>query len=469
MKSKLKIYNTLTHQLEEFVPLKEGEAKIYSCGPTVYNFAHIGNFRSYIFSDILRRTLKLLGYNVTHVMNITDVDDKTINGANKQGVSLNEFTKGYIEEFHKDLATLGIEKVEHYPRATEHIPEMIGIIQKLEKNGLTYVADGSVYFSIKNYKDYGKLSGNRLSGDRDGARIDSDEYEKENAKDFVLWKAKKEENEPSWQTPWGEGRPGWHIECSAMSMKYLGETFDIHTGGFDLVFPHHENEIAQSEGATGKTFVNYWMHCSHLIVEGEKMSKSKGNFYTLRDVLAKGYSAAAVRYVLLSAHYRKNLNFTFDSIKQAEQSVAKFNDFYHNLKKSTTVDGGDVAVDLVLENINSGFIEGLADDLNVSLSLSAMFELISEFNRVYRDKPVPKNTKEKFIQIAERMNMVLGILDTSAPAEVEVPAEIMDLVEQRKAARAAKDWAGSDRIRNEIKAKGWVVEDGKEGMKVKKG
>lgn len=469
MRSKLRIYNTLSHGLEEFKPVHQDEARIYSCGPTVYNYAHIGNFRSYIFSDLLRRTLKLLGYKVTHAMNITDVDDKTINGAIREGIPLGDFTKKYIDEFHKDLETLGIEKVEFYPRATDHIPEMVEIISKLEKNGLTYVSDGSVYFSIKKYREYGKLSGSRISGDKDGARIDSDEYEKENAKDFVLWKAKKEENEPSWQTPWGIGRPGWHIECSAMSMKYLGETFDFHTGGFDLVFPHHENEIAQSEGATGKPFVNYWMHCSHLIVEGEKMSKSKGNFYTLRDVLEKGYSAKAIRLALMSAHYRKNLNFTFDSIKQAEQTVVKYNEFHRMLTASPVVQKEDKEVEESIDKIEDGFIAGLADDLNISVALANFFELISLFNRNYRETQIPAKVQERFLAVSMRMNEVLGLLEDKRGEPDQVPPAILELVEQRKAARVSKNWAESDRLRDAIKAAGWIVEDGKEGMKVKKG
>ncbi len=470
MTSKLIIYNTLTHKSEEFKPITADEVGIYSCGPTVYNYAHIGNFRSYIFSDLLRRTLKLLGYKVKHAMNITDVDDKTIVGAAKQKMALNDFTEKYIEEFHKDLDILGIEKVEFYPRATEHVPEMIEIIRKLEKNGLTYVSEGSVYFSIRKYKEYGKLSGNRIAGDRDGARIDSDEYEKENAKDFVLWKAKKE-GEPFWPTPWGDGRPGWHIECSAMSMKYLGETFDIHTGGFDLIFPHHENEIAQSEGATGKPFVHYWMHCSHLIIEGEKMSKSKGNFYTLRDLLDKGYSAKAIRLVLMSTHYRKNLDFTFDKLKAAEQTVKKVQTFYEWIKNFKPVevikDGPDL--ERGIQDVLSGFIEkGLCDDLNISIALAALNELMTISYGAAKSFGITENLKTLLIRTILEIDSIFAILDRNALVGEVIPEEIEALVMKRTEVRKNKDWVASDRLRDEIKSKGWLVEDGKEGMKVKK-
>jgi cysteinyl-tRNA synthetase len=301
MKENIKFYNTLTRHLDSFKPIEKDTVKIYSCGPTVYDYAHIGNFRSYIFSDLLRRFLKYEGYKVIHTMNLTDVDDKTIRRSNEENMSLKEYTDKYIKVFFEDLETLNIEKVEYYPRATEHINEMIELIKKLDKNGYTYEADGSIYFNISKFKEYGKLSKIDLSGMKSGVRIDVDEYNKEDVRDFVLWKGKKE-GEPFWETEYGAGRPGWHIECSAMSSKYLGETFDIHTGGVDLIFPHHENEIAQSECASGKKFVNYWLHCAHLIVNGEKMSKSKGNFYTLRDLLKKGYSPKAIRYLLLSTN-----------------------------------------------------------------------------------------------------------------------------------------------------------------------
>ncbi len=309
----LRFYNTLSNRKEPFVPLYPGKVLIYTCGPTVYDYAHIGNFRSYIFEDLLRRYLKFKGYQVTQVMNITDVDDKIIRASKAAGQDIGEFTKKYISAFFEDLDALGIERAEFYPRATEHIPEMVELIKKLQQKGFTYTTDGSIYFKLSSFPSYGKLSKIDLQGIKPGARMDLDEYEKEDVRDFVLWKGKKE-GEPYWKTELGPGRPGWHIECSAMSMHYLGESFDIHAGGVDLIFPHHENEIAQSEAATSRQFVRYWLHCRHLIVEGEKMSKSKGNYYTLRDLLGKGYQPLAVRYLLLSAHYRRQLNFTKEGL-----------------------------------------------------------------------------------------------------------------------------------------------------------
>jgi len=316
MSSKLRFFNTLSRQLEEFEPIDEGKARIYTCGPTVYDFPHIGNYRTFLFEDVLRRTLGLFGFEVTQVQNLTDVDDRTIQRANENGVSLREFTDRYATAFFEDLATLGVEPAEHYPRATEYVPQMVEIIKRLEAGGHTYRSDGSIYYRISTFAPYGKLSGIRPEKNLAGARIDVDDYEKEDARDFVLWKAPKE-GEPVWETDLGPGRPGWHIECSAMAMALLGETFDIHCGGVDNIFPHHENEIAQSEGATGCEFARYWLHGEHLVVEGEKMAKRVGNFFTLRDLVEKGFDPLVVRYLLISVPYRQRLNFTFDGLHAA--------------------------------------------------------------------------------------------------------------------------------------------------------
>ena len=328
----IRFHNTLSRCKEEFRPLVDGEVRLYTCGPTVYDYAHIGNFRAYVWEDLLRRYLKASGYRVTQVMNITDVDDKTIRGAREAGASLEEFTARYIEAFFEDLDALGIERAEHYPRATRHIPEMIALIERLHETGHAYESKGSHYFRLDSFPTYGRLARLDREGMIENFRVDSDEYEKSDVRDFVLWKARKE-GEPCWETPLGPGRPGWHVECSAMSMKYLGESFDIHTGGADNVFPHHENEIAQSEAATGKRFVRTWMHCAHLVVNGEKMSKSKGNFYTLRDLQRQGHDPQAIRYLLVSQHYRKPLNFTLDGIAWAAANLNRLGDCRRRLRE----------------------------------------------------------------------------------------------------------------------------------------
>ncbi|HLE61127.1 MAG TPA: cysteine--tRNA ligase, partial [Thermoanaerobaculaceae bacterium] len=322
MAREIRFLNTLSRRLETLEPLEMGHVRIYTCGPTVYNFPHIGNYRTFLFEDVLCRTLKTFGYRVTQVMNLTDIDDKTINGAAAEGISLREFTDRYVAAFFEDIDTLGVERAEHYPRATEWIPQMVELVQRLTERGHTYVQDGSTYFRIASFPGYGKLSGIDVAQVRAGARVDADEYEKEDVRDFVLWKAPKE-GEPFWDTPLGPGRPGWHLECSAMSMGLLGESFDIHAGGVDNIFPHHENEVAQSEGATGKPFVHTWLHAEHLFVEGQKMAKSLGNFYTLRDLLEKGHDPLAIRYLLISVPYRQKLNFTFDGLHAAAAGIER--------------------------------------------------------------------------------------------------------------------------------------------------
>ncbi|HEV2063708.1 MAG TPA: cysteine--tRNA ligase, partial [Thermoanaerobaculia bacterium] len=378
----MKVFNTLGRKLTDFAPLEAGHVRLYTCGPTVYNVAHIGNLRTFVFEDVLRRHLKAKGWRVTQIMNITDIDDKTIKRAAKEGVSLSDFTSKYASLFFRDLERLNVEKAERYPKATEHVPEMIQLIETLTRRGHTYQSDGSVWFKIASFPGYGKLSQIDLTQTRRGERVADDEYEKEDVRDFALWKSAKP-GEPAWPSPWGQGRPGWHIECSAMSMKYLGPHFDMHTGAVDNIFPHHENEIAQSEGATGETFVDTWLHAEHLIVDGEKMAKSKGNFYTLDDVLARRDDLAAVRYLLLSVPYRKKLNFTWDALAGAAAAVERL--------RAAAARIGDVAASGASKPgafpaaeraaaLGDAFLAAMDDDLNTSEALGALFPFLREVN-----------------------------------------------------------------------------------------
>src|SRR6267154_3223999 len=380
----LRIHNTLSGKLEEFRPMVDGEARFYYCGPTVWDYGHIGNFRSAIAADVIRRYLTFKGLRVTQVMNLTDVDDRIIAKAMENGKTIDDYTAKYIEAFWEDFDALGCERPEVAPRATQHIPEMVSLIEKLSEHGHAYQSDGSIYYRIKSFPDYGKLSKINFAGNIDGGseRVDADKYEKEDARDFALWKASNNAAEPAWDASVGRGRPGWHIECSAMSMKYLGETFDLHAGGIDLVFPHHENEIAQSEGATGRQFVRYWLHFEHLKVEGETMSKSKGNYYTFRDVAAKGYSGGAVRYFLLSVPYNKQLNFTFDALAGAEKTVASLRDFRARLGEAKTGPGMNEALHEASLRALQEFEDGMDDDLNTSVALATVHDLTREVNTV---------------------------------------------------------------------------------------
>ena len=375
----IRFYNTLSGTVEEFVPLEPGKVRMYACGPTVYDYAHIGNFRTFVFQDVLRRHLRARGYELTHVMNLTDVDDKTIRNAQAAGMSLRYYTDKYIREFDVDRQLLSMEKPEIIARATDHVPEMVKMVQVLEEKGFAYRSEGSIYFRVSQFPGYGKLSKIDLEGIRAGARVDSDEYDKANARDFVLWKAAKE-GEPSWETPLGPGRPGWHIECSVMSMKHLGETFDIHSGGGDLAFPHHENEIAQSEAATGKPFVRYWLHAEHLIVNGEKMSKSLGNYYTLRSLIEEGYKPSAIRYLLASVPFRKPFNFTFDGLHQAQQSIERLRNFQFRLLKEQFPQGASAGHAARAKAAIQSFDEALDDNLNAAEALAAIFDLVRETN-----------------------------------------------------------------------------------------
>src|SRR5215510_2039080 len=376
----LKLRNTLTRALEEFKPLEGKTVRMYACGPTVYDYGHIGNFRTFVSVDVLRRYLKYLGYQVQHIMIITDIEDKIIKGMLSSGKSLEEFTAFYTQEFLKDCESLNIEPPEMMPFATKHLTQMIEIMQRLADNGHTYQSDGSLYYSISSFPGYGKLSGLKLEGNIAGARVDVDEYEKADARDFVLWKAAKEEGEPRWPSPFGEGRPGWHLECSAMSMKYLGESFDIHCGGVDLIFPHHENEIAQSEGATGKPFVRFWVHTEFLLVEGEKMSKSKGNYYTVRQLIEQGHDPLAIRYMLLSVPYRTPLNLKLDGLRAAETALEKLRNLRRRLKDLKPGQNSQPRAQEWIEPARSAFRAGMDDDLNTSRALASLFELTRDLN-----------------------------------------------------------------------------------------
>jgi len=452
----------MTRSLEELVPLDGRQVRLYTCGPTVYNAAHIGNFRTYVFEDLLRRQIKRSGYGITQVMNLTDVDDKTIRGALSTGVSLDAYTAPFKQMFFEDLDQLGIERAEYYPAATGHIAEVIALIERLFAKGYAYQSeDGSVYFSIAKFADYGRLGRVDLAGMRAGARVAQDEYEKENVADFALWKAWDEQDGAvRWDSPWGPGRPGWHIECSAMSMRYLGDSFDIHTGGVDNIFPHHDDEIAQSEGATGKPFVRYWMHSAHLIVDGRKMSKSAGNFYTLRDILAKGYSGREVRYVLLSAHYRQALNFTFEAVEAAKVALGRIDAFTERLRDQG---GAGAALPAWAVEAGTAFDAAMDQDLNVPEALAAVFALVHGGNKAL-DRG-ERGFGDKVLDLLADMDRVLGVL--LQPAEA-LPEAVQAKLDARAAARAAKDWQASDRLRDDLAAMGWVVKDTPEGQKVGK-
>lgn len=467
----IKFYNSLTRQKEEFKPMNEKEVGMYSCGPTVYNYAHIGNFRAYIFSDLVRRVLEDYGYDVKLVMNLTDVDDKTIKNSKENHISLNEYTKKYKDAFFEDIKTLRIKPATVNPSATEHIKEMIDIIKLLEKNGHTYEADGSIYFKISTFPEYGELANLDKQELKEGAsgRVSSDEYDKENASDFVLWKAYTEEDgDVYWDSPFGKGRPGWHIECSAMSCKYLGKHFDIHTGGVDNKFPHHENEIAQNEAAFNEKFVNYWLHCEHLIVDGEKMSKSKGNFYTLRDLLNKGLSAEAIRYSLMNSHYRKQLNFTIEGINQSQSAIDRVNDLIFRLKDVVKTDADDSAVMKELEEANKNFFESIYDDLNVSEALGVFFSFIKSINISFDSINV--SSRDAIIKFIERVNNIINCFNMKGEKEIESEDEekINKLIEERTLAKKEKNYKRADEIRDELNSMGIEIMDTPNGVKWKR-
>ena len=469
----LKLFNTLTRSVQEFAPLDPAGKKVgmYCCGPTVYDFAHIGNWRTFVFADFVRRTLEFSGYDVQLVMNITDVEDKIIKRVRENKTTLRDFTGKYETAFLDDLKALGCREPHQKPCATDHIPEIIALIEKLVTRGVAYQAsDGSVYFSIEKYRGcgchYGQLLKLNLDELRTGERVAADEYEKESVADFALWKARvPDDGDVFWPSPFGEGRPGWHIECSAMSIKALGETFDLHLGGEDLKFPHHEDEIAQSEGATGKPFVKFWLHGAHLLVEGKKMSKSLGNFFTLRDLLAKGFTGREVRYLLLTAHYRETFNFTIDGLHGAKSALARIDECVGKLRELAESPKSKIQNPKPEAALIDRFTAALADDLNISAAWAAVFEWVREINKRLADSSLSAGDAGAALAAWEKVESVLGI---GVKADAEIPAEITALAEERTAAKKAKDFKRSDVIRDELKAKGWVIEDTPKGIKLKK-
>ncbi len=460
----LKLYNTLSNRKEEFHPIEEGVVRLYTCGPTVYDFAHIGNFRTFVFQDVLRRYLRYRKYRVMHVMNITDVDDRIITNAREQGISLKEYTERYTEAFLQDSRTLHIELPEIMPRATDHIREMVDLIRKLGEKGFTYTREGSVYFSISRDPGYGKLSKADFSGIQAGARVDTDKYEKDNARDFALWKAARE-GEDFWETELGPGRPGWHIECSAMSMKYLGESFDIHVGGIDLIFPHHENEIAQSECATGKPFVRYWVHPEFLIVDGEKMSKSLGNQFTLRDIIARGHAPEVIRCLLLSAHYRKQLNFTEDGLRQAQASTRRIEDFLIRMKEIADSSAAGEGFAAETAEARAKFIDAMDDDLNTSAAFAAVFDFIRLAYQKLDQEGLGRDDARIAAEFVREADSVFGILRQETEL---LDDEIRRKIDERIAARKRRDFAEADRIRKWLAEQGIVLEDTREGTRWKR-
>ena len=490
----LKLFSTLSRSVQEFVPLDPAGKRVglYCCGPTVYDFAHIGNWRTFIFGDLVRRYLDFKGYAVQHVMNITDVDDKIIKRVRESGTSLREFTSKFETAFFDDLKALNCRLPHQTPRATEHIAEIIALIAKLVARGLAYqTPDGSVYFSIEKYRAagsrYGQLVKLNFDEMRVGERVRSDEYEKEAVADFALWKARvPEDGAVFWPSPWGEGRPGWHIECSAMSMKLLGPSFDLHLGGEDLMFPHHEDEIAQSEGAglqpAGQPFVKYWLHGAHLLVEGKKMSKSLGNFFTLRDLLAKGFAGREIRYLLLTAHYRETFNFTLEGLQGARAALTRIDECLTKLRELA---GNEKAA--ADSPLLGAFSDALDDDLNISGAWGAIFEWVRDTNRKLADNTMDPVAAAAALATWDKLDSVLGVgrvsvsiltltsdaflasaPDAGAPKEEEMPQEIIELLKARQAARKAKDFKRADAIRDELKAKGWAIEDTPKGARAKR-
>jgi cysteinyl-tRNA synthetase len=492
----LRFFNTLSGKVEEFQPQQDNTVRMYACGPTVYNYGHIGNFRTFVLVDVLRRFLLQSGYKLQHVMNITDVDDKIIRDSAKEGVSLQEFTKKYEQAFLEDAGTLNIERPEMIVRAAEHIQEMAHFIHALEEKGFAYRAeDGSYYYRIARFPEYGKLSKKDFAGMVDGARVDVDEYDKEGARDFALWKAPKP-GEAKWETEIGEGRPGWHIECSVMSMKYLGETLDIHAGGEDLVFPHHENEIAQSEALTGKPFARYWMHCRFLLVEGEKMSKSLGNFYTLRDLILKGHKPSAIRYLLASVPFRKQLNFTFDGLKTAANAVERLRNFKLRLETGKFEEGSTPEVQALARAAMDNMRAGLEDDLNTAQAQGAIFEMVRDANAAADAGKVRKGDVPFLLEALDKFDEIFAVLKDNdaekmrstyewakAESRLEGAAEefvdsvkstelsddkIGGLIAEMQTARKARNFGRSDEIRNQLNSAGIVVEITKDGARWKR-
>lgn len=468
----LVLFNTETREKEPLKPIQKGVVTLYTCGPTVYNFAHIGNFRTYIFEDLLRRTIQYFGFKVNQVMNLTDVDDKTIRGATQKGVTLNEYCAPYIKAFFDDLQTLNIQRAEHYPAATDFIPQMVEFIQKLLDKGIAYQGkDGSIYYNIRRFPRYGCLSHLKLDELKEGAsdRINTDEYDKDNIADFVLWKGYDATRDGSifWESPFGKGRPGWHLECSTMAMQILGDTIDIHVGGVDNMFPHHENEIAQSEACSGKRFVNLWLHAEHLLVDNRKMSKSLGNFYTLRDLLNKGFRGSQIRYMLLQTHYKTQLNFTLQGLDAAKISLQRIDSLIDRLQRvESTALGNKEEFKRLLAYAEGTFKESLGDDLNIARALAVLFDLLRDLNTQIDEKKINKSQSEEALALLRRFDSVLGVM--TFEAQDGVPADVQSLFEKRLQARREKNWALSDTLRDEITAKGFAIEDSPIGSRVKR-
>jgi cysteinyl-tRNA synthetase len=464
-KPRIRFFNTLTRHKELFIPIEEGKVRMYTCGPTVYDYAHIGNFRAFLFEDLLKRWLEYRGFKVTHVMNLTDVDDKTIRGSQTQHIPLEQYTEHYANAFFVDIKALNIKLADHYPKATCHIPEMVTLVKKLIQNGYAYKSeDGSIYYAISKFRNYGKLSHIKVAKLQAGARVKTDEYTKEDAQDFALWKAwTPEDGDVFWETELGKGRPGWHIECSAMSMRFLGETFDIHCGGIDNMFPHHENEIAQSEGATGKKFVNYWLHNEHLLVEGRKMAKKFGNFYTLRDLLGKGYDPIIIRYLLLSTHYRSQFNFTFEALNAAAAAVDRLRNFVRRSQDARGQGSGGKVAELLRE-VHLGFSGAMDDDLNVSVALGALFDFVREVNALLDAGTVSRSEAESVVVLMKGFDSVLGVVGEVKQEDV-LPKKAEELIEKREEARKAKDWATADSLRVRLSEMGVIVEDTAQGVR----
>lgn len=465
----LRFYNTLTQELQDFKPQDGNTVRMYTCGPTVYNYVHIGNFRTFTFQDILRRWLQHRGFTLNHVMNITDVDDKIIINAAKLNRSIADYTAEYSDAFFEDSAALRLQRPERVAKATEHIDQMVGAIKHLEEKGCTYTSEGSTYFRIASFPEYGKLSHNDFGGIRSGARVDVDEYDKADARDFVLWKAKKG-NEPFWTTPFGDGRPGWHIECSAMAQHYLGDTLDIHAGGIDLVFPHHENEIAQAEAVTHTTFAKFWLHSEHLHVESQKMSKSLGNFYTVRDLLKEGYAPETIRYLLASVPYRKKLNFTFDGLKAAAKSIERLRDFRDRVRSSKLADGRNEEMAARTDEAIAQFEAAMDDDLNTAEALAAVFEYVRAANTAMDAGSFADGNRADAERVLSLFDQIFDALTPTAPA---TPAGLSDeqvnaLIEERNAAKKARDFKRSDAIRGELLEQGIILEDTKDGVRWKR-
>lgn len=469
----MRLYNTLTRQLQDFVPVRDNTVRMYTCGLTVYARGHIGNFRTFVCVDVLRRALKYVaGFKMHHVMNFTDVDDKTIIGSAKAGLPLRDYTDQYITAFKDDALALGIEPVEDTPRATDeaNLKAMADMINALGQRGHTYTSDGSIYFKISTLPSYGKLARLDHEGIQAGARVDSDEYDKESARDFVLWKSTRP-GEPTWDVGCGPGRPGWHIECSAMALRLLGESpIDIHTGGVDLVFPHHENEIAQSEGATGKEFSRFWFHIEHLLVDNQKMSKSVGNVYTVQDVLDKGFRLSALRYILLSGYYRKQLNFTWGGLEQAEEALRRITDFLGRVELLAAGPAHEAVTARVKEAVDA-FDAALGDDLNTAAGLGAIFDLIRALNIAMDSREVGKGDASEIIAAFNHFDRVLGVLSLRRAEDRTPPipqAEVDAAIQARQQARRSRDFGEADRIRQDLLAKGVILEDSPQGTRWKR-